>query len=117
MKTTSRRKQRKAMYNLPLHQRYKQLGVHLSRDLRKKYKKRSITVIKGDTVKIMRGGLKGHEEKVTLVNTKKGAVFVEKVTNIKADGKLVPRGVQHSNLMITKINLEDPLRRAKLEGE
>jgi len=37
---------------------------NLSDDLRKQYKKRSAGVIKGDTVKIMRGEYKGVEGKV-----------------------------------------------------
>ncbi|HEC89859.1 MAG TPA: 50S ribosomal protein L24, partial [Thermoplasmatales archaeon] len=105
MKSIKPRKQRKQLYNAPLHKKRKWIAAHLSENLLLKYNRRSIPVIKGDTVKIMRGAFKGHEDKVTSVNVKKGFVEVEGVTLTKADGKKVARPIHPSNLLITKLNL------------
>lgn len=115
MKSIKPRKQRKQLYNAPLHKKRKWLAAHLSENLLLKYNRRSVPVIKGDTVKIMRGIFKGHENKVTKVNVKKGFVEVEGVTLTKADGKKVARPIHPSNLLITKLNLADKWRRHKLE--
>ena len=49
------RKQRKYRWNAPIHLREKMLSSHLSKDLRKKYSRRSFGLKKGDTIKIMNG--------------------------------------------------------------
>ncbi|MCD6448565.1 MAG: 50S ribosomal protein L24 [Thermoplasmata archaeon] len=109
------RKQRKLLYTAPLHKRRKWIAAHLADDLILKYKRRSLPVIKGDTVKVMRGDFKGHVGKVRSVDTKKGRLEVEGVIITKVDGKKVPRPVHASNVVITKLNLTDPWRRKKLE--
>jgi len=48
-------KQRKYLAKAPLHIRKKLLNVSLSKELRKKYGRRAITVRKGDKVKILVG--------------------------------------------------------------
>ncbi|RLF29073.1 MAG: 50S ribosomal protein L24 [Thermoplasmata archaeon] len=115
MKSTKPRKQRKNLFNAPLHKKRKWLAAHLAENLLLKYDRRSIPVIKGDTVKIMRGSFRGHEEKIARVNVKKGYVEVEGVTMIKADGKKIAKPIHPSNLLITKLNLTDRWRRMKLE--
>jgi len=72
-------------------------------------------VIKGDTVKVMRGEFKGHVGKVRSVDVKKGRIEIEGVVITKVDGKKVPRPVHASNVIITKLNLTDPWRRRKLQ--
>lgn len=104
------RKQRKARYQAPLHKKQKFMGAHLSKDLRDKYGKRSVHVIKGDTVKIMRGDHKGQEGKVQSVSLKRERIYVDGVIVTKADGTEVPRPIHPSNVMITKLNLKDELR-------
>ncbi|MFQ6054749.1 MAG: 50S ribosomal protein L24 [Methanosarcinales archaeon] len=104
------RKQRKARYQAPLHKKQKFMGAHLSKDLRDTYGKRSVHVIKGDTVKIMRGDHKGHEGKVQSVDLKRERIYVDGVIVTKADGTEVPRPIHPSNVMITKLNLKDELR-------
>ena len=47
--------------------RSKQIGATLSKQLRKKYGRRSIRILKGDVVKIVRGEYKGVEGKVTKI--------------------------------------------------
>ncbi len=115
------RKKRQALTNAPLHRMRKNLGTHLSpkylEDEKVDYP-RSAVVKKGDVVKIMRGSkdLKGKEGKVTHIDTKTGKVAVEGITIAKADGSQVERYMHASNLMITKILLDDSWRKKKLEG-
>ena len=115
MKSIKPRKQRKMLYNAPLHTKRKWLASHLSENLLLKYDKRSIPVIKGDTVKVMRGSYRGHEDKVVQINVKKQTVEIEGVMTVKADGKKIAKSLHPSNLLITKLNLTDKWRRNKLE--
>ena len=109
------RKQRKLLFNAPLHRRRKWLAAHLDEPLLLKYDRRSLPVVKGDTVKIMRGIFRGHVNKVIKVDVKRGFVEVEGAIMTKADGKKVAKPIHPSNLLITKLNLTDPWRRKKLE--
>lgn len=115
MKSSKARKQRKTFFNAPLHQKRKQISAHLEENLLLKYDKRRIPVVKGDTVKIMRGAFKGHENKVSTVHLKKQMVEIEGVTITKADGKQIAKSIHPSNLLITKLNLTDSWRRKRLE--
>jgi len=109
------RKQRKFMYNAPHHIKRKMIASHLAEDLMIKYKIRSIPVVRGDTVKIMRGNFKGETGKVRKVDVTKQRLEIEGITITKADGKAVSYPVHASNVLITKLNLTDPWRRRKLE--
>ncbi len=118
MSSTQPRKQRKARYDAPLHVRRKQVAAHLSEELLLKYNRRSMPVVTGDEVKVLRGNHKGESGKVVDVDTKHRNIVVEGVTVKKADGTDVPRPVDPSNVLITKLNLDDARRRAKLgEGD
>ncbi len=117
MKSIKARKQRKAFFNAPLHQKRKQISSHLEENLLLKYDRRGLPVVKGDTVKVMRGMYRNHENKVTLVHVKDTLVEVEGVTITKADGKKVAKPIHPSNLLITKLNLTDKWRRRNLEKE
>ncbi|MCK5547766.1 MAG: 50S ribosomal protein L24 [Thermoplasmata archaeon] len=113
------RKKRQALANAPLHRMRKNLGTHLSpkylEDEKVDYP-RSAVVKKGDLVKIMRGSEKGKEGKVTDIDMKTGKVAIEGITIAKADGSQVERYTHASNIMITKILLDDSWRKKKLEG-
>ncbi|MDD1724718.1 MAG: 50S ribosomal protein L24 [Methanospirillum sp.] len=111
------RKQRKARYNAPHHMRGSLLHATLSKELQGKYKRRSIRVIKGDTVKVLRGDHSGTEGLVDLVNTKESRIVVDGISVKKADGTEVPRPVDPSNVVITELNLADKRREQKLSGE
>ena len=115
MKSIKPRKQRKMLYNAPLHKKRKWLAAHLTENLLLKYDKRSMPVVTGDTVKVMRGIFKGHEDKVAMIHVKKQVVEVEGITTVKADGTKIARPLHASNLLITKLNLTDRWRRQKLE--
>lgn len=115
MKSIKPGKQRKNLFNAPLHKKRKWVAAHLEENLLLKYDRRSISVIKGDTVKVMRGSYKGHEDRVAHANVKKGYVEIEGLTTTKADGKKIAKPLHPSNLLITKLNLTDKWRRKKLE--
>jgi len=115
MKTKNPGKQRKMLYNAPLHKKRKWIASHLEENLLLKYDRRSIPVIEGDTVRIMRGSFRGHEDKVANVNVKKRYLEIEGITMAKADGNKIPKPIHPSNVMITKLNLTDRWRRSKLE--
>jgi large subunit ribosomal protein L24 len=115
MKTINPGKQIKRMHNAPLHIRRKWISSHLDENLLLKYDKRAISVIKGDTVRVMRGNFRGHEDKVAKVNTKKNTLEIEGITTSKADGNKIAKPIHHSNVMITKLNLTDKWRREKLQ--
>lgn len=108
------RKQRLARAEAPLHTRRKQIAAHLSEMLILRYNRRSLPVVRGDVVKVMRGAWRGHEEKVASVDLGLRKVTVEGVTITKADGKKKARPVDPSNLVILKLNLTDKLRRERL---
>jgi len=116
MKSIKSRKQRKELFNAPLHKRRKWISTHLEEKLLLKYDKRSVPVIKGDTVRVMRGSFKGHEDKVVHVNIKRRQVEIEGMTMTKADNKKIAKPIHASNLIITKLNLTDKWRRSKLES-
>ncbi len=115
MKSIKSRKQRKNLYNAPLHKRRKWVSSHLEENLLLKYDKRSLPVVKGDTVRVMRGSFRGHEDKVVKVDTKKGFVEIEGLIMAKADGNKIAKPIRPSNVIITKLNLTDKWRRGKLE--
>lgn len=115
MRTTKPGKQRKMFFNAPLHKKRKWIAAHLEESLLLKYDRRSLPVVKGDTVRVMRGSFKGHEDKVVRVNVKKGYLEIEGITMSKADGNKIAKPIHPSNVMITKLNLTDRWRRAKLE--
>lgn len=108
------RKQRRTWFNAPLHTRRKQIASHLAETLILRYNRRALPVVKGDVVKIMRGAFRGHEDKIASVDLKLRKVTVEGVTLTKADGKKKAKPVDPSNLLITKLNLTDKLRRERL---
>lgn len=109
------RKQRKYRANAPLHIRRKMISSLLSKELRKKYSKRSITPRKEDTVKIMRGSSKGKTGKIIKVDMRTLKVNVDGIELIKRDGSKKHLPIDPSNIMITQLNLSDKLRKAKLE--
>ena len=109
------RKQRKYRYNAPLHIKKKFVSANLSKELRKKYNKRSLQVKKGDTIKIIRGQFKGKTSKINRVSIKKTKVYLENINLIKKDGTKVFYPIHPSNLQITEILLEDKKRKRILE--
>jgi large subunit ribosomal protein L24 len=114
-KSKKPRKQRKFRLEAPFHKRHKMIAAHLSKELREKYKRRSLPVRKGDKVKIMRGSFKGTSGEVTEVNLKTYKIYVDGINIKKASGEDVPKALDPSNVMITSLFLEDKERRDVLD--
>ncbi|HOT95088.1 MAG TPA: 50S ribosomal protein L24 [Methanoregulaceae archaeon] len=115
--STQPRKQRKARYQAPHHLRTKLLGAPLSPQLREKHGgRRTVRVVTGDTVRIMRGDFAGDEGIVDMVDVKNAKLIVHGVAITKADGTEKPRKVDPSNVMVIKLNEKDPKRVARLAG-
>jgi ribosomal protein L24p/L26e, archaeal/eukaryotic len=111
------RKQRKARYDAPAHMRSKFLNAPLSDALKEKYSKKTLRVVKGDTVKITRGDHVGEEGVVDGVDTTNAKIIVHGVTSTKVDGTEVPRPIDASKVEITKLKLDDKRRVEKLGGK
>jgi len=104
------RKQRKYSANAPLHIKRKLLGVNLSKELRKKYNRRNIPVVKGDTVKIMVGKFKKKNGKIISIDTKSSKIKIEGIMIKKQDGSKANVKIHPSNLQIIELNLNDKKR-------
>jgi len=114
-KSKQPRKQRKYRYNAPLNIKSKFMGCHLSKELRGKYKKRSITIRKGDGIKVLRGQFKGKTGKIDIVDIKKSKVYITGIEVVKKDGTKALYPIHPSNLIITDLNLEDKKRKKLVE--
>ncbi len=104
------------LYNAPLHKKRKWISSHLAENLLLKYDRRSLPVVKGDTVKVMRGNYRGHEDKISKVNVRDQTVEIEGVTITTAKGTKIAKPIHASTLLITKLNVTDKWRRRKLES-
>ncbi|MEM5829619.1 MAG: 50S ribosomal protein L24 [Candidatus Aenigmatarchaeota archaeon] len=114
-KSKKARKQRKFLLTAPLHVRRKMMAAHLSKELREKYKRRSLPVRKGDEVEIMVGAFKGKRGKISKVDLKNYKVYIEGVTRKKTTGAEVQVPIHPSNLKIISLNLDDKKRVEMLE--
>ena len=94
-----------------------QLSSILSKNLRKKYGKRSIRVIEGDSVKVIRGEFNGVDGKVTKVSSADNGLTIEGVKKEKLKGEKYDIFVHTSNVEITGLNTDDKWRMNKLEGK
>jgi large subunit ribosomal protein L24 len=92
------------------HKREKLLGANLSENLRKQHNKRSMRVIKGDTVRILRGEYVGVEGKVEKVNTERSTLSIEGVQREKIRGGKVKVQIHASNVQIISVNTDDDYR-------
>ena len=115
MKSIKPKKQRKKIFEAKLHQKKAFLNAHLSKELRKELKRRSLGVREGDKVKIMRGSFKGKSGKVTKCEHKKGRIFVEKINRKKSDGTEVMIPLKASNLLILELERKDERRLKRMK--
>jgi len=104
------RKQRKYLFNVPLHLRKKLISVNLAKSLREKYGKRNIPLRKGDKVKVMRGKFKGKEGKVEKVLLGELKIYITGIEIKKKDGSKVNVPLRPSNLQIIELNTEERKR-------
>ena len=95
----------------------KQLGSALSKDLHKKYERRSVRVIEGDSIRIIRGEYKGVDGKISKISTQKNSVSIEGIKKEKTKGDKFDVYILTSNLVVTSLNTGDKWRMARLEGK
>jgi large subunit ribosomal protein L24 len=118
MKSKKPRKQRKNIYQASLHRRRKMIASHLSAKYledEKRYFPRAAVVRKGDTIKIVRGSFAGHIGKVESVDTRSLRITVDGATISKADGTQIAAKIHPSNVVITKLDLSDPIRKKRFD--
>ncbi|MGV8152092.1 MAG: 50S ribosomal protein L24 [Candidatus Nanoarchaeia archaeon] len=104
------RKQRKFVANAPMHIKHKLMSANLSKELKKRYNRKSAPVRKGDLVIIMRGEFKKKSGKIASVNAKMNRVAIEGIQRTKKDGTKVNVFFNASKLKITELNLDDKKR-------
>ncbi|HET7644107.1 MAG TPA: 50S ribosomal protein L24 [Nitrososphaeraceae archaeon] len=96
--------------NIPKHQIDKSIRSPLTETLRNEYHKRNARVIKGDTVKVLRGEYKNVEGKVEKVKTRNSSLLIEGIQREASKGGKVKVQIHSSNVMITSLNLQDKER-------
>ncbi len=97
--------------------RSKQLGGPLSKDLQKKYGKRSIRITLGDTVKVIRGEYRGVDGKVSKIEMAGSSIAIEGIKKEKSRGEKFDIFIPASNVVVTGLNLDDHWRKTKLQGK
>jgi large subunit ribosomal protein L24 len=115
MKPTKMRNQQ--IYRAPYAVRSKQVSGSLSKDLRKKYGKRSIRLALDDSVKIIRGEYKGIDGKITKISIDKSSIAIEGIKKEKLKGEKIDVYIPSSNILVTSLNTDDHWRKSKLEGK
>ena len=115
MKPTKMRN--KQIYYATMKTASSQLSGMLSKNLRKKYGKRSVRIVEGDSVKVVRGEFNGVDGKVTKVSTSNNGLTIEGVKKEKLKGEKYDVYVNTSNIEVTALNTDDKWRINKLEGK
>ena len=105
----------KQIYRATNQFRGKQAGSHLSKQLRQKYGQRSVRILNGDTIKVIRGEFKGVDGKVVKVSTAKHSIAIEGVKKQKRKGDKIDVYIDSSNVEITNLNTDDKWRTVRLE--
>jgi large subunit ribosomal protein L24 len=100
----------------PKHIRDASICSILTDELREQYGRRSLRVIKGDTVRIMRGEYTGIEGKVEKVDTRRGTLSIEGVQREKVRGGNVKVQIHASNVRISGLNIDDKYRQNNILG-
>jgi ribosomal protein uL24 len=111
----SPRRQRKSVYDATTFERRVLMTVPLSRELRRRFHRRSIPLRKGDTVRVMSGSFIGREERVAKIDRRGYSVTLDNVTLKTGESKLKPLAIRTSHLVLTKLNLADAWRRRTLQ--
>ena len=104
------------LLHLAKHRLDKMLGAALADELREQYKKKTMRVVKGDSVMVVRGEYKGRGGKVDDVDTERGTLHIEGMQREKIRGGQVKVPIHASNVKITALNLEDKRRANKVQG-
>jgi large subunit ribosomal protein L24 len=103
------------LMHMSKHRRDASIAAHLDDNLNRQYSLRSYRVIKGDTVRIMRGEYSGIEGKVESVNTIRGTLAIEGIQREKVKGGNVKVKIHSSNVLISNFNMDDKYRQTRLQ--
>ena len=93
----------------------KQICAPLSKDLRKKYSRRSARIMVDDTVNVIRGEYKGIKGKVSKISTTNSSIAIEGNKKEKLKGDKIDVYIHSSNVIITSLNTDDKWRLKILE--
>jgi len=93
----------------------KQISAPLSKDLRKKYSRRSVRIMVDDTAKVIRGEYKGITGKVSKISTNNSSIAIEGNKKEKLKGDKIDVYIHSSNVIITSLNTDDKWRIKILE--
>jgi len=111
------KKQKKYVFNAPLHKRHKFMTSKLSKELAQKHGIKRIGVRKGDKVKIMRGQFRGIVGKVNKIDLSKLRIYVDGAERTKTEGSKAFYPIHPSNVMITELLLDDRRRIKAVKNE
>ena len=89
----------------------KKYGVHLSKELRKTYGTRSISVRKGDRVTVTKGKFKKKSGKIESIDKKKGRLLIDKIKVKKPDGSERFFPIAIPNVVAIELELSDQRRK------
>ena len=107
----------KLIYSASHVTRSKQISSPLSKELQKKYTKKRVRVVEGDSIKIVRGEFKGVDGKIAKISVQKSSIAIEGVKKEKTKGDKFDVYVHSSNVVVTGLNSDDKWRISKLEGK
>ena len=93
----------------------KQICSPISKDLRKKYSRRSARIMLDDTVKVIRGEYKGITGKVSKISTNSNSIAIEGNKKEKLKGDKIDVYIHTTNVIITALNTDDKWRLKILE--
>ena len=85
----------------------KQICAPISKDLRKKYSRRSVRVMIDDTAKVIRGEYKGITGKISRISTDNNGIAIEGNKKEKLKGEKVDVFIHSTNVIITGLNTDD----------
>jgi large subunit ribosomal protein L24 len=103
------------LIHISKHRHGRSIAAHVVDNLRQQYRLRSCRVVKGDTVRVMRGEYNGIEGKVESVDTMTGGLAIEGIQREKVRGGNVKVRIHSSNVIITNMNLDDKYRQEMLQ--
>ena len=104
--SSSRRTQRRNLYQAPSSLRRKIMTCRLSKDLKKKHTVRNLPIRKNDVVKILKGKAKNKTGKVTSVYRRRWVIHVDKITRDKQNGQPVNIPIKPSYCQIETLHLD-----------
>ena len=93
----------------------KQICAPISKDLRKKYSRRSARIMLDDTIKVICGEYIGITGKVSKISTENNSIAIEGNKKEKLKGDKIDIYIHTTNVIITTLNTDDKWRLKILE--